>query len=555
MPRDFDGLNSENLGGRVATTGLVHYLSMADSAMAESPDAHSALYDHFGWQLRAAQVEVGHGRLAETHEYFHRQLDDTTAFGGLLGTVAALADALPDSRWAQMRRQLQDMSDLVHETFAVGMSLLTTQRRLEPIENYPTYDRHVRTARRLVGTDVHPWVALAALRSAAVSSMQSAALRLTRISGLTVFTPSRLSPMERPNHRLATLLKGSFSDLVLGEQAQAKQTYGSEPWWQPVGEMLLSPDSMDGAAAAAFSLLMRRLIDQADDIIRSSGGTAVAWDAHHDDLRALLVEARQLAPGGLARIGALVESPGGELLHGGPLDGQILELTATPARAVVLPYGTASATSGEGERKHAFLVVTTPRRLRSGHEVDGVALPETEVVACMRSTVFDGDKRDSLLLLIVEGPKEIQESVPIHLSVFSSAAAADPTSTTAWMRWANVERVSLVMDTPVTAALRRWCAEGARFVCATRQIQLDQDDVRIIVGRIEQPGRRSPLVIIPTTEFGARWFESACAEDPVLNSTVVESPDLFERESEHLDVALTHLLLEERFLGTGSWRR
>jgi len=59
-------------------------------------------------------------------------------------------------------------------------------------------------------------------------------------------------PMERPNHRLAALLKGSFSDVVLGEQAQAKQTYGSELWWQPVGEVLLSPDSMDGAAASPF---------------------------------------------------------------------------------------------------------------------------------------------------------------------------------------------------------------------------------------------------------------------------------------------------------------
>ena len=71
----------------------------------------------------AARVDVGQGRLAETHEYFHRQLDDTTAFGGLLGTVAALADALSDTQWAQLRFQLQDMSDLVHETFAVGMSL------------------------------------------------------------------------------------------------------------------------------------------------------------------------------------------------------------------------------------------------------------------------------------------------------------------------------------------------------------------------------------------------------------------------------------------------
>jgi hypothetical protein len=530
-------------------------MCMPGLGMADAPDLHSMLYDHFGWRLRAAPVEVGQGRLAETHEYFHRQLDDTTAFGGLLGTVAALADALPNAHWAQVRNQLQDLSDLVHETFAVGMSLLTTQRRLEPIHKYPTYDRHVRTAQRLVGADVHPWVALAALRAAAVSSMQSDALRLARISGLAAFTPSGLSPMERPNFRLAALLKGSFSELVLSEQAKAGQTYGNEGWWLPAGNVLLSPDSMDGTAAEAFSMLFRRLIDQADEIIRAARGSVMAWDAHHDDLRALLVQAQQLAPDGLARIGALVESPGGELLHGGPLDGQILELAAAPTRAAVLPYGAASATSGEGAGKHAFLVVTTPRRLSASYELNGVALPEAETVACMRSAVFDGDERDSVLLLIVEAPEQVHESVPIYLSVFSSAAAADPESTMAWMRWANVDRVALVMDTPATAALRRWCADGARFVFATRQVQVDQDDVRFIVVRIEEPGRRSPLVIIPSTEFGARWFESACAEDPVLNSAVMEDHDLVERESEHLDVVLTHLLLEERFLGTGSWRR
>jgi len=98
MPRDFYWLSSENLGGRVATTALLHPMSLWQTRPWPSlPDPHSALYDHFGWRLRASQVEVGHGRLAETHEYFHRQQDDTTAFGGLLGTVAALADALPDA--------------------------------------------------------------------------------------------------------------------------------------------------------------------------------------------------------------------------------------------------------------------------------------------------------------------------------------------------------------------------------------------------------------------------------------------------------------------------
>jgi len=49
------------------------------------------------------------------------------------------------------------------------------------------------------------------------------------------------------------------------------------------------------------------------------------------------------------RIGALVEAPGGELMHGGALDSHTIELPAAPLRAVVLPYGEVSGVSGEGE--------------------------------------------------------------------------------------------------------------------------------------------------------------------------------------------------------------
>src|SRR5438046_2583848 len=101
------------------------------------PSDVGAIYDHFGWRVRATPIEVAAGRLAETHEYFHRQLDDTTAFGGLLGTIAALADAEPDGRWPGVREHLLAMSDLVHESFAVGLSLVTTQRPIEPLPDYP----------------------------------------------------------------------------------------------------------------------------------------------------------------------------------------------------------------------------------------------------------------------------------------------------------------------------------------------------------------------------------------------------------------------------------
>lgn len=518
--------------------------------------SHEAVYDHFGWRLRASRGERTTGRLAETHEYFHRQLDDTTAFGGLTSVVAALADALPESGWFDQRRQLISMSDLVHETFAVGMSLLTTQRRIEPIDDYPTYDRHVRAAQRPLGSAIHPWVALAGLRAAATACMQSAALAAAVDSGLAGFDPSRLPLMDRPNHRLAALLKANYADAVAAEQARASTEHGMHEWWQPAGDVMLTPDAMDGAAATASAAVHRRLLDEAAAMLRLAGSGTVDPERHHDQLRALLAEARALAPAGLTRIGALVEAPGGDLLHGGPLDGQIIELTTTPSRVVILPATEVSGLSGEGDRRHAFVVVTTPRRIRAAFDVQGVPLPECEALACLRTTIFEGSTRDSILLLPVERPETLDIPEPVFVSVMSSAAAADPEGAAAWMRWADTERVSMVMDTPATAALRRWCANGASFRTDTRLISLDGDEeIRVIVGRVEEPGRRSPLVIIPSTEFGARWFEAARAEDAVLGAAVIEDPDLFERESDHLDVVLGHLLLEERFVGTGSWRQ
>lgn len=506
--------------------------------------------------MRAAGWEVADGRLAETHEYFHRQLDDTTAFGGLTSTVAALADSSLDERWVELRDRLLTMVDLVHEAFAVGMSLLTTQRSVEPIPNYPTYDRHVMAIQRLVGEGTHPWVALAALRAAATACMQSEALNIAVSVGIEQFDPRRVPALERPNHRLAALLAGGYADEVANAHSEATLTFGDEAWWRPAAGVSLSLESMDGAAADASAALHRQLLARAQVLLVHRGGGFVEPGHHHEDLRRLLGEARALAPAGLARIGALVEAPGGELLHGGPLDGQTIELTAAPARASVLPSGALSGASGEGEQRHLFVVVTTPRRLRAAYQLEGQELSDGEAIACVRSTVFDGERRDSVLLLPVASPEDLTETEVGFVSVFSSAIAADPGVATRWMQWAHPARVSLVMDTPATAALRRWCAGGATFRTETRVVAVSSgDELRIIAGRVEEPGHRSPLVIIPSTEFGARWFEAARMEDDVLSRAVVEDPTLFETESAHLDIVLGHLLLEERFVGTGSWRR
>lgn len=513
-------------------------------------------YDWFGWSVDALPVEVTAGRLAETHEYFHRQLDDTTAFGGLTTTVAALADVLPNQHWAEVRDRLQAMSDLVHEGFAVGLSLLTTQQPVRAIAGYPIYDRHVRNVARLLGEDRHPWVALAALRAASTACMQSPALARAANDGLTRFDPSSIVPLERPNHRLAALLTGGFRERVAAAEEAAVGQYGSEAWWRPRGKILLGPEAMDGTAGEASAKLHRQLLADAEQVLAKIGALVVTEAEYHPHLRSLLRQAQAIAPVGLTRIGALVEAPGGDLLQSGALDSQTIRLTAAPDRAVVLPRAGLSGLSGEGTSAHGFVVVTRPERIHSAYgRIEGIKLPDDPVAAFLRSTVYDGERRDCVLHVVVDDPLQLDSDIPIYVSLLSSAVATEPALAERWMRWANPDRLSLVMDTPATAALRRWCVRGARFRTQTRLIRVERMEVRVIAGRVERDGSRSALVIIPTTEFGARWFEAARTEDPALSAAITEDPDFFESEEGHLDIVLNHLLFEERYVGTGSWRR
>lgn len=524
--------------------------------MADSDAQAGGLYRWSGWTVAGVpHDDLAVARLTETHEYFHRQLDDTTAFGGLVTVCASLVTACPGHDWERIRDRLQTMSDVAHETYAVGMSLLTTQRQLDRVDGYPLYDRYIDILSRLVGEQVHPWVALAALRAAATACMQSPALTGAVSVGIDDFQPGSIALADRPNHRLVALMRSPFREAVAREQAEAAAAHGSEAWWIGSDRARLTPESMDGQAGRLSQQLHRRLLHAAAASLSSFGAVVVDDDSHHNDLRELLAQARALAPEGLARIGALVESGGGDLLHGGALDSQTITLPAAPRRATVLPYGAVSGMSGEGTGRHGFVTIARPERLRSLYELGGVALPDQAAVACLRTTVFDRAVRDSVLLVVVDEPERMEENEhPIYVSVTSSAAAAAPQMTSRWMSYAERSRLSVVMDTPATAALHRWCErDGARFRAATRQIDAHGVDVRIIAGRIEQNGRQSALVIIPTTEFGARWFEAATQEDPILNRSVVIDPDLFEEESTHMDIVLTHLILEEPVVGTGSW--
>jgi hypothetical protein len=236
----------------------------------------------------------------------------------------------------------------------------------------------------------------------------------------------------------------------------------------------LTLESMDGDASALSQSLHVRLLAGAARVLREGGAAVIDGQAHHDELRALLASARALAPEGLARIGALVEAGGQELMHGGALDSQTITLTAAPTRGVVLPSRSISGLSGEGATRHGFVTVVRPERLRRSYRLEGVELPDVPALACLRTTVFDDDRRDYVLFALLDGPAAIEEEeVPIFVSVSSSAAAAAPESASLWMGSADPDRLSLVMDSPATAALVRCEGRALSHRHATGQHRRD----------------------------------------------------------------------------------
>lgn len=516
-----------------------------------------ARYRWGGWIISGlARGDISGDRLIETHEHFHRLLDDTTAFGGLVTTWAALTETGLEGNWALIRDRLQAMSDLVHEVFAVGMSLLATQRPLQPIAGYPMYDQYVGIVVRILGGDVHPWVAIAALRATATVCMQSPALSLAAGAGVAHFDPTTIRGEDRPNHRLAALLRSQFPLVVQSENALGERTHGREKWWRGSLSERLAPESMDGDAERLAEALHRRFCQVGSQLLAPIGATVLANESHHGELRRIIRQASDLAPSGIARMGALVENTEGGALNGGPLDSQTITLGAAPRRASVLPHDSCSGLSGEGANRHGFLVVVRPERLRASYELDGVPLPRSPAVACLRSTVYDHTEPDSILLVVVDRPESLREcQVPVYVSISTSALAAAPEQARMWTHYSDPRRLSLILDTPAIATLRKWCApDDARFCTATQNVSAAGERLYIIAGRVERPHRSSALVVIPTTEFGARWFEAATQEDSTLREKVVVDPDLLSDESLHLDVVLNHLLYEEPLVGTGSWR-
>lgn len=514
-------------------------------------------YQWFGWTVHAnGGSSIAIDRLTETHEHFHRQLDDTTAFGGLITTIAALAEARPNDRWSEIRDRLQDMSDVVQEVFAVGMSLLTTQRPLSPIDGYPMYDRYVSIVRQLVGSQTHPWVAVAALRAAATACMQSSALAYVAQEGLEGFLPTGIALDQRPNYRLVSLLNSDYLRVVDTALVETEKAYGHEDWWRGSEEVPFPPSSMEGSAGDFAQDLYLSLFDVAIELLRQADTNIVRIDGHFPELKAVLEMATEAVPEGLVRIGAIIETSGAELLQNGALDSQTIRLSAAPKRATVLPYGSVSGLSGVGPNRHGFLSVVRPERLRASYELEGVSIPDAAAMACLRSTVFSGESRDSVLFVLVDNPDQLREcELPIFVSIASSAAAAAPELVSIWRQSCDRLRVSMVMDTPVSGALHRWCSNvSARFRTATVSVTVEGMNLRIVVGRVENEGKQSELVVIPTTEFGARWFEAAVQEDAVLARAVYVDDGLLQEESGHLNVVFSHLFSEERVVGAGSWR-
>jgi hypothetical protein len=516
--------------------------------------AHTGRYQWFGWTVPAAAGDASTKHLIELHEEFHRALDEMTAFGGLVTTVAALAQADPDSRWPVARDRLQAMSDIVHETYAVGMSLIVGDQRLATVDGYPLYDRYVAIANSLIGADTHLWVGWIALQAAITACMQSNVLTTVLSDDLSEFDPACIERSARPNHRLVALLDSDFAAVVAAANEDALREHGREDWWRE-GHGRSASTSLSGGVDEAALALRKRMFGEAAAALRATGATVIAEGDHYTDLAELLKRAAATTPRPLVPTGAMTELPYIErVLY--PLDRLTITPSDVPARATLLPYHKGSGFTREGAHRHGFLTLVRTDYLSSSYELHGLPVPEVPAIACLRRTVHEGRPDAAIQHMIVAESDPLQEENghPIYVSVTNSAAVAAPQLSSHWMRRADLDRLSLVMDTPVTPLIRRWCEpEGVRFRVSIACIEVADMEMWVIAGRVERSDSRSPLVIIPASELGTHGFEAFVEEEAPMRDAVVIDDELFQEERIHIGVVLNHLLREEHMVGPGRW--
>lgn len=507
-------------------------------------------YDHLGWRVRdlaATSPEIA--RLVSIHEGFHKSLDDTSSFGGYLATLAALSEGTHDPRWMALLEQGRAASRWTHEVFATTSAILVCLRPLGPIDGYPDYDRYVAYASRLVG-DHSAWIAFLAIDAGARACMQSPVPgRALRDDFDDVEIVRQL---DEPDARMI-LLESHYADEVSALADEVRNRYVRRDWWSLAASDTLSVDVFDGESGEVGQELRLELFGRAKAILEAAGAEMLEPEGHFPLLVSLLQRATALAPDGLPRIGALHQEDGLDFIDGGALDAETIELHSSRIAAIVAPLDLDGGRAGvEGGMAHRFITVQRRDRILSTYDLQGLPLPDGAVLALARRTAM-GEGDELVVLSAVSAPAELGDLADVYVSVMGSAQAEGVDQ--AWFQAVPPERLSTVLDTPLLPALRRWlAAEGTLFACTSLRIETGLSKLSIIAGRLRSPAGLSPLIVFPTSDFGARLFDQAVRQDPRLQGRVVEDEDLEEAEDHHLQIVLNHLVQEERMVGPGSWR-
>ena len=537
-------------------------------------------YHFVDWQLEALAPDRSQATL---HESLHADLNDSTAYGGLLHVVAYLArHAKTRSRYTPMLERLESRSRRTHEIFATSLSTLIRRPDLQGdalLEHYPDYRSYLQAgaslSRAFSGRFLRYHVIVSALRFC----MQSRLVERVLETGLGIFETDTMRWHEAPDERLRWVQRIATPDFWRETLKIARASARRIDGWSAIEAEEAAPDEAHAALDPANDALSKHLMcvfhDALEQALGPRGISTLPYDGHVPLVPQLIEQAHKILPP-TESDGRIIRAQGHEtpeelqvrqfenerlILSREPYEGHLIRLDDLPDTDAT------TMAAGDGDDRHVFLIVRLAHRMLEQYAFSPSdtqwleARGTSPVVAIQRSLIDSATTQRIVEHIVFENPDELSKVVNTwqpdirRLCSFSMAAAGDAVWTAQWYEAliAHWEMVGL-FDLSPFAHFNRWSVQDAFDVHIGRiDIRLG-DETHFALACLPNTGR-SPAFVAPCSEIVASSVIFYVREVMQHGSRFIES-DVFIRDQRWaLLVTLSHLLREERIFDFGAGHR
>lgn len=509
-----------------------------------APDGHgiSGWSGGGGWRIRTPHDDPRGVEFASAHESHHRQLANSTTFGGLTAILTKPVD-VPGRGVAS---SMVAVSRQIHEAFATWAPATALGWTLDKLTGaYPSYARHYNAMQSLVGPFESPYLRLHVAHAIARACLQTTCVETALTVGLDRFSLADIRVTGHPDRRFEVIRRvGLNRDLLTGEVERV--VGGDHGWSETASSPALTADMLSPERTGLWEIVNRTVYAHVCDLLREAGCDTLG---HDDQLLWLqrLADAADAGRGNLPtsretrvvprtiRVLDNIEAEGFEV-------GQQL-------RARVLPPDTALHEMVVGpEDPHLFLTIRRRAELLGSYVLDQRYEQDAKhgPVAVVRRAVPDGSGRLEIELLDVTTTMPPRSQSPAPVVTVAALSLLQSPLATRFAEYLHPELSLLLLDLPLGRHLELWLAQaGSRFRYAFVRTEARGLVVPLLVGVFQSGEARSHLMIRPLSHAAVGIFRAAFEELDIAGEQIVADPDVLQLQPELLHLGLSHLVGEE----------